>query len=172
MRPRPRLADRDVARCVRAGAKAAPAWSTRRTRRTCRPQPAATQRRRGWSAAPPRTVAAGAMSFFHGRPYISPVASAVVLAAPAAQQGTAGRLQPPPRPPATMRTLFSAPARAHLYRSCEHCKYNGPRCRIQHFTHATEKEVLWRRFQNCAVRYITGHRHNMTDWWQTAQTSR
>ena len=26
--------------------------------------------------------------------------------------------------------------------SCEHCKYNGPRCSIQHLTHTTEKEML------------------------------
>ena len=53
MRPHPRVADRVVARCVRAGAKTAPARSTRRMRRTRRPQPAATQRRRVCCAAPP-----------------------------------------------------------------------------------------------------------------------
>ena len=104
------------------------------------------QRRSGVEFAllhPLPPVAAVAMSFFNGCPYISLLASAAAPAAPLAQSGTAGRLRPPPSPPATLRLSFFCSSAHTLYRSCDHCKYNGPRCHIQHFTHATEKQMLW-----------------------------
>ena len=38
--------------------------------------------------------------------------------------------------------FFSAPARAYLYCSCEHCYIYGPRCRNQYLLNATDKKVL------------------------------